>query len=189
MLLEMPWNQFQERTERTSWSSVFEDSEDPFTSSNETLISLDEEYSTSAEVRKLSSREQRCKRWQQNNDLLLLEPFKEKLQRIVEREDNWDGKGSKKPRPMAISKAHVTLESFLYSVVNSGRIWKTPFVSSDEDGRITIQWNKGDHELHIEITDEGAEYIKVWGVNIEREMHLGILKGKEFLNLWDWLNL
>ena len=114
--------------------------------------------------------------------------FEEKLRRIAEREDNWDGKGSKKPNPLVLSQARDTLESFLFSVINSGRLWKTPFVSSDEDGRITIQWNSGNHELHLEIREEGTEYIKVWGANIENDMHLGLLKPEDFFKLWDWLN-
>lgn len=183
---EKPWNQFQERTE---WTSDFDDLNDVPTSSNGMIVvSLNEEYSTRAERPKLSQREQLYKTWQQEIYPFLLDGFKEKLQKLGEREDNWDGKGSKKPSSLCLSKAHITLENFLYSIVNSGRLWLTPFVSSDEDGNITIQWNSGDHELHIEISDEGVEYIKVWGVNIEHEMHLGILKGKEFFNLWDWLN-
>ncbi len=132
--------------------------------------------------------EQIYKDWQRKHYSSLLEPFKEKLQKIAERQDNWDGKGSKKPSLFALSQAHTTLENCLYSIVNSGRLWNPPFVSSDEDGRLTIQWNSGDHELHIEIGEEETEYIKVWGINIEHDMHVGILKEREFLNLWDWLH-
>jgi hypothetical protein len=185
-LLEKPWNQFQERTE---WTSDQEDIDDLVQSSNGMIVnSLNEEYSTRSEGRKLSVREQLYRRWQQDIYPLLLESFKEKLQKIAEREDNWDGKGSKKPTPVVLSKAHITLESFLYCIVNNGKLWNPPFVSSDEDGHITIQWNNEDHELHIELSDEAAEYIKVWGVNIQYEMHIGILKRKDLLNLWDWLN-
>jgi len=151
------------------------------------VVSLNEENSTRAEGCNLSHREQLYKTWQQDIYLFLLEGFKEKLQKIGERQVNWDSKGSKKPSPIVLSKAHLTLENFLYTIVNSGRLWITPFVSTDEDGHITIQWSCGDHELHIEISEEGAEYIKIWGVNIEHEMHLGILERKEFFNLWDWL--
>lgn len=203
MLYENQWPQFQERTEGVS---VFEavpfsnkkiilDKEDQtsaegrFSNSRTASRSLDKEDPTEVEGRKLSQWEQLLYRGcQQDRYPSLLGSFKEKLHKIAEREDNWDGKGSKKPSPLVLSAAHVRLENFLYSVVNSGRIWKIPFVSSDEDGHITIQWNNGMHEFHIEIGEETTEYIKVWGANIEHEMHLGILKEKEFLNLWDWLN-
>ena len=158
-----------------------------FSFSHERII-LNEEDSTRAEGPNLSQREQLYRRWQEDIYPSLLETFKEKLHKIAEREDNWDQKGSKKPSPLVLSRAHISLEYFLYSVVNSGRLWKPPFVSSDEDGHITIQWDREDHELHIEIGEEETEYTKVWGVNIEHEMHLGVLKEKDFLNLWDWLN-
>lgn len=161
--------------------------DDGFPLSKERAI-LDEEDLTRAEGRGLSQREQLYRRWQEDRYPSLLETFKEKLHKIAEREDNWDQKGSKKPSPLVLSQAHIALEYFLYSVVCSGRPWNPPFVSSDEDGHITIQWNRGDHELHIEVGEEGTEYTKVWGANIEHEMHLGILKEKDFLKLWDWLN-
>ena len=163
------------------------DLDDDFSYSNEKIILIDDD-STRAEGRELSQREQLYRRWQQDRYPSLLETFKEKLHKIAEREDNWDGKRSKKPSPLVLSQAHNTLEYFLYSVVNSGRLWKPPFVCSDEDGHITIQWNYGDNELHIEIGEDETEYTKVWGVNIEHEMHLSILKEKDFLNLWDWLS-
>ena len=184
MLYEKPWDEFQKRTEG---ASGFEDVGEVFRFSHERII-RDEEDSTRAEGRELSEWEQLWRTLQQGRYSFLLEAFKEKLHKIAEREDNWDGKGSKKPSPLVLSAAHITLEKFLYSVVNSGRFWNPPFVSSDEDGHITIQWNHGNHELHLEIGEEWIEYIKVWGVNIQRDMHLGILKEKEFLNLWDWLN-
>lgn len=186
MLLEKRWNQFQERTE---WTSGNEDVPELIPIDNGMIVvSLNEENSTRAEGRNLSKRGQLYKSWQQDVYPLLLDGFKEKLQKISERQDNWDGKGSKKPSPIVLSKAHINLENFLYSIVNSGRLWITPFISTDEDGHITIQWGYGDHELHIEISEEGAEYIKIWGINIEHEMHVGILKRKEFFNLWDWLS-
>ena len=199
MLFEKPWDQFQQRTE---WTSAIEDIRNVFSFSKEMIVtSLDEEYSTRAEAPKpsqeeyptraeqprLSQREQIYKTWQQDCYPVLLAGFKEKLHKIAEREDNWDEKGSKKPSDLILSKAQNTLEGFLYSIVNSGKLWIVPFVSTEEDGSITIQWSCGNHELHIEIYEEKTEYIKIWGVNIEHEMHLGILNEKEFFNLWNWL--
>ena len=172
----------------SSKERIILDEEDSTRAESKERIILGEEDSTRAEEQQLSQRAQLYRRWQQDCYPSLLETFKEKLHEIAEREDNWDGKESKKPSPLVLYQAHNTVEYFLYSVVNSGRLWSPPFVSSDEDGHITIQWNHGDHELHIEIGEEETEYIKVWGLNIEHEMHLGILKEKEFLNLWDWLS-
>lgn len=186
ILSEKLWTRSQNRTE---WTNGFEDVVDVVSFSPDGIVaSLNEEHSTRAEGPTLSQRDQLYRRWQQDLYPSLLETFKGRLQKIAEREDNWDGKGSKKPSSLVLSNAHVTLEHFLYSIVNSGRLWKTPFVSSDEDGHVTIQWNSGNHELHLEIREEGTEYIKVWGANVENDMHLGILKPEDFFKLWDWLN-
>ena len=117
----------------------------------------------------------------------LEEEFREKLQKISQRENNWDAKGSLKPNLVALHKAYTILFSFLNAIIDNGRSWKKPFVSSDENGHITIQWNHGNQELHIEIMEDTEEYIKIWGTNIEHEMYLGLLKPSDYIALWDWL--
>ena len=111
----------------------------------------------------------------------------EKLHIIMAREANWDGKESQKPNPNAIDKTRATLDDFLIAVIDNGQAWKTPFLSSDEDGHINISWKNGKQELHIDISQDTAEYIKVWGTNIEHEMHVGSLKPSEYTTLWNWL--
>lgn len=183
MLSEQPWDQ------RTEWTKIRVYGEDfPLPSKEIVAPSLDEANSTRADNVRLSYRELVFKNWQQDIYPDLLDGFKSQLQKIGGLEDNWDTKGSKKPSDIILCKGHNVLENFLYTIVNAGRLWIKPFVSSDEDGYITIQWNSGNHELHIEISEETIEYIKIWGVSIQHEMHLGILKRKEYLNLWDWLN-
>lgn len=153
------------------------------------IIGFDEECSTRAEGQFFLPLVADFRRkWQQVKYMLSFSgEFEEKIRTLSERNDNWDEKGSKKPNPLALDRTHIMLNGFLLSVVKSGRPWKTPFVSSDEDGHITIQWNIGARELHIEVGEEDTEYIKVWGVNIENEMHVGMLRQSDFLNLWDWL--
>ena len=146
--------------------------------------------STRADIPKLSLREETLRRLQWSHYLLLRERFMEKLLGISSRGDDWDweGKGSKKPTPNAINRAITTLEAFLGAVIDSGQVWKTPFISSDEDGNITISWKNAKQELHVDINEDTAEYIKVWGANIEHEMHIGCLRPLDYTNLWNWLN-
>lgn len=106
---------------------------------------------------------------------------------IRQRQDNWDNRGSLKPNRVSLSNAQGIIEDLLSSVIAEGYIWLTPFISSDEDGNITIEWHKGQYELHIEVREDEAEYIKVWGTNIENEMHLDFLDKCHYLALWDWL--
>ena len=183
-----PWDQFEKKTEATSPFGWVADVDPSFNKNDVMLIDLSEELATRAGRKKLPQVREIIRRWQEDNYYSFVSAFSEKLRRIIAQQDNWDGKGSLGPNINAVSTARMTLEGFLDAVITNGRIWKTPFVSSNEDGNITIQWNSGQHELHVEISDDCAEYTKVWGVNITHEMHVGILKEKDFLSLWDWLH-
>ncbi|GJL62989.1 MAG: hypothetical protein NPIRA04_16430 [Nitrospirales bacterium] len=143
---------------------------------------------TRAHLPRLTSREETLRKLQRSYASELAEPFLEKLRRISQRTDNWDDKGSRQPNPIALHKAHNILLNFFHSIIDSGRVWKTPFLSSDENGHITMQWNNDTHELHIDIAEDSEAYIKIWGTNIEHEMHLSILKPSDYVDLWDWLN-
>ncbi len=143
-------------------------------------------FTTSRTIPSLS-KEGAIRDWQLENYSLLIEPFKEKLAKISFRQDDWDHAGSLKPKIGVISQAHTALESFLYTTINEGLIWHTPLISSDEEGNIVIEWHHGAHELHVDIDEDGMEYIKVWGANIQSEMHVNSLNASEFLNLWKWL--
>lgn len=103
------------------------------------------------------------------------------------RSDNWDSRGSEKPNKLSLSYAEELIRDLLDSVTEAGYIWLTPSISSDEEGNITIEWHKGKHELHIEVGEDEAEYIKVWGINIENEMHLDFLDRRNYIALWTWL--
>ncbi|MBS0298385.1 MAG: hypothetical protein JSR32_00390 [Proteobacteria bacterium] len=106
---------------------------------------------------------------------------------LHQRQDNWDSRGSQKPNRLSLSYAEGIITDLLDSITQAGYIWLTPSISSDEDGNITIEWHKGKHELHIEVGENEAEYIKVWGTSIENEMHLDFLDRKQYLTLWSWL--
>ncbi len=111
----------------------------------------------------------------------------ERFHTIHQREDNWDEYDSKRPNSLSLSHALSLVKDLLNSVSLAGYLWLTPFISSDEDGHITIEWYKGKHELHIEVRENEAEYIKVWGANIESEMHVDFLSKDSYLTLWEWL--
>ena len=118
---------------------------------------------------------------------ILLSEIKDRLNKISLRKENWDGLGSKKPEIRSLSRAHVLLEGFLKAVIDNGDIWRNPFISSDEDGYVSMEWHKGTHELHIEVREEEEEFIKIWGTNIEHDMHIDLLDESSYVLLWDWL--
>jgi hypothetical protein len=184
------WSPFHDCTKGTSGEDFWQEEKiDPLVSNSDGAeTSFYDLNSTRTYIPQLSLRKETLRRLQWSNFLLLRAGFKEKLQILSAREDNWDGKESKKPSPNALNRAYTTLDEFLVAIIDAGRVWRTPFLSSDEEGHITVEWKNGKHELHIEISENSEEYIKVWGTNIEHEMHVGFLKHSGYVTLWDWLN-
>lgn len=113
----------------------------------------------------------------------ILDPF----DILTQRENNWDGYESKKPPPFTLDRAKGVIEELLDSVISAGHSWLVPFISSDEDGNVTAEWYEEERELHIQIGENEAEYIQVWGTNIDTEMHVDFLSRDDYLTLWEWL--
>lgn len=113
--------------------------------------------------------------------------IQQRLRSIRERKENWDECGSKKPNGLSLVHAENLLSELLDAVIAASRPWLTPFISSDEDGHITVAWHKGEHELHLEISEDDVEYVTVWGIKIDTEMDVGVLSRDNFLTLWNWL--
>lgn len=106
---------------------------------------------------------------------------------LTQREDNWDGYDSKKPTQSTLDHAMDIMEDFFDSITSKGYSWLRPFISSDEDGNVTVEWSEEKRRLHIQIGENEAEYIQVWGVNIDTEMHVDFLSRDDYLTLWEWL--
>ena len=107
---------------------------------------------------------------------------------ISQREDDWDGYGSKKPSELTLARAKSVIAELLDIVNRAGHLWLTPHITSDEDGYVTTEWYRGKRQLHLQIGEESTEYIQVWGTNIDTEMHVDFLNPGEFGTLWEWLN-
>ena len=118
---------------------------------------------------------------------ILLGEISERFDVIAQREDNWDERESKKPSELALNNAKLMMKELLDAVISAGHSWLTPFISSDEDGYITVAWYNGKHELHLEISENEVEYITVWGIKIDTEMDVGVLNRDNYLTLWEWL--
>lgn len=110
----------------------------------------------------------------------------ERFELLAGREDNWDGYDSKKPTESILKRAKHLLEQ-MFDIISSEHPWLTPFVSSDENGNVTIEWSREKRRLHIQIGENEIEYIQVWGINIDTEMYVDFLSRDDYLDLWEWL--
>jgi hypothetical protein len=109
---------------------------------------------------------------------------------ISVRKDDWDKKESKAPSAEAIESAKPV-------IINATRILgrflvpasqpTPPFITTDEEGAVTVQWNYQGRELHLRFTATDAEYTKVWGTNIHSEMEEDYLKDDSLKSLCQWL--
>ena len=106
---------------------------------------------------------------------------------LSQREDNWDGYESKKPTELTLDHAKFIILDLLDTVISTEHSWITPFISSDEDGCVTVEWYEEERELHIQIGENEAEYLQVWGTNIDTDMDEGFLSRDNYLTLWEWL--
>lgn len=125
--------------------------------------------------------------WQSNMLPTIQRRISQQFNEIQQWEDNWDGYESKKPNRLSVVHARGLIAELLDAVISAGYLWLTPFICCDEDGYITIEWRKGERELHLDIAEKEAEYVKIWGINIEHEMDVGLLSNEDYLTLWEWL--
>jgi hypothetical protein len=65
--------------------------------------------------------------------------------------------------------------------------WRPPHITSTEVGEIVFEWWRGTRNLTLYFSHDGAEYIKVWGPDIDDEMISGPLNNWSFSNAWLWL--
>jgi hypothetical protein len=65
--------------------------------------------------------------------------------------------------------------------------WIDPYISSDEENCILIEWYNDDRQLHIEINNVDAEYITFFRTDTYSEMHDGNFNPKNYMLHWKWL--
>ena len=66
--------------------------------------------------------------------------------------------------------------------------WGEPLVNLSIDSEIVFEWWHGTNKLTVYILGNTAEYIKVWGTDIDSEMEDGTSSSPaELMALWKWL--
>ena len=119
---------------------------------------------------------------------LSLQGIRLKLTALQGLPEDWDGAGSAKPNPLAISNAMNWLEQMYSQIVSTQLEWRTPHITASEDGEVVFEWWDGDHKLTVYFGAEKSEFIQVWGTHIKNEMADGQLEANGILGLWKWLS-
>jgi len=109
------------------------------------------------------------------------------LEAIKTRQENWDGHNSAAPLIHSVIKAEETLNKLFEASLKASLAWSQPFISSDEDGVVTLEWWNHKKKVTIYAQSTASEFIKVWGANIDDEMEDGELTDQNLLQVWRWL--
>jgi hypothetical protein len=119
---------------------------------------------------------------------LFTQTSRQKLVEFAKLPADWDGRGSAAPRADSVANASTRL-SELYRLATAHGVWREPHISSSEDGDVTFEWWSGRRKVTVYFgDDDGIEVLRVWGVDVAKEMellHLSTLEG--FVEVWSWL--
>ena len=134
---------------------------------------------------------------------LILDNIFSKLHAISNRKFDWDDNRSAAIKANSLQNAEkiipnmfeCILQHYNYRTQNG---WIEPYISSDEDGDVTLRWSIGNKRLYMVISDDSINYLKVSGNDINAEMIDGFMNINESLNnsdkhakvyteLWKWL--
>lgn len=67
--------------------------------------------------------------------------------------------------------------------------WHEPLVNISVDAEVVFEWWCEHKKLTVYILEDTAEYIKVWGPDIDNEMQDGLAKSSaELTSLWKWMS-
>ncbi len=79
------------------------------------------------------------------------------------------------------------IQMFLEAVALD-RIWIEPNVTASEEGEVVFEWWHGSKKLTVYIGNQSAEYLKVWGTDINSAMADGDANPiSTCRSLWEWL--
>jgi hypothetical protein len=65
--------------------------------------------------------------------------------------------------------------------------WKRPHASPSACQEVIVEWHNSARQVTLFIDDEGAQYVKSWGANINDEMEDGELTQDGLVGLLRWL--
>lgn len=67
--------------------------------------------------------------------------------------------------------------------------WHEPLVNISVEAEVVFEWWREHKKLTVYILKDTAEYIKVWGPDIDNEMQEGLAKScAELTSLWKWMS-
>jgi hypothetical protein len=92
------------------------------------------------------------------------------------------------PKMDAIARAKTWIRAMYEDSTRMRAPWHEPDVGVDEDGDIMFEWWNREKALTVYLSENGARYIKGWGIDVETDMEDGEASTSEIRRaLWTWL--
>ncbi len=122
------------------------------------------------------------------NTTLELEKVEAIIRSLLTWQDNWNGYGAPAPDIQAVEYA-VSWISVLYTDMSElGLPWLEPNVTASADGEVVFEWWRGGKKLTVYVGHGSAEYVQVWGADVDQEMAEGNADGSATRRgVWRWL--
>ena len=120
---------------------------------------------------------------------VILDEMSKRFDAIAQREDSWDEFESKKPLEVSLGRARCLMEKLLNTTISKGYSWRKPYpyICSDEDGYITVEWQGEGRRLRLRIEEDEVEYIKLWRINTKRKVRAYRMRSDDCFEIWEWL--
>lgn len=110
-----------------------------------------------------------------------------KIDALSDLSDGWNGRDALAPSQATIENAKRWIQHFYSNATTADLSWSEPLATASADGEIVFEWWKEDKKLTVYIQSNEAQYIKVWGDDIE-DMEDGEINSDETIRvLWTWL--
>lgn len=103
-------------------------------------------------------------------------------------QEGWNGYDALPPKPEAIAHARGWVQKLYAELTDVGLPWIDPLVCADGNGNVTFEWWHDRRKITLYLTPNSAEYVRVWGSDVNLEMDEGDANTPESRRfLWSWL--
>lgn len=119
--------------------------------------------------------------------VVILDTFRD-LHELLSWDEGWNGYDACAPRCEAVIHAMNWVNQFFLEVMDLEEDWTRPNVTASGDGEVVLGWRNGSKRLTIYVGEKSAEYVKAWGIDMEKDMDDGdadLTSTRQ--SLWEWL--
>ncbi len=111
-----------------------------------------------------------------------------KLYNLLTLSDGWDGYDGCAPTYDIVEYAQHWLFLLYREITTSGNKWCDPAITASSEGEVVFEWWQEPKKLTIYVGNQSAEYVKVWGPDINTDMEDGSANSPDMRDsLWKWL--